>query len=96
MRQDSAAECTGGTSHQLTVNDFEHVYGREFIHANQNYVENFLSGLNQRKSEFESQVSEEKSGNSHSSTTGQDEEVQEDVYINTMADYEGILDNYLK
>ena len=52
MRQDSAAEYTGGTSLQLTVNDFKHVYGREFINANQNYVENFLSGLNQRKSVF--------------------------------------------
>ena len=45
--QDSAAECTGGTSHQLTVNDFECVYGPEFIHTNQTYVENFLSRLNQ-------------------------------------------------
>ena len=44
---------------------------------------------------FESQVSEEKSGNSHTSTTGQDEEVQE-VYINTGADYEAILDHYLQ
>ena len=97
QEQDSAAECTGGTSHQLTVNDFERVYGQDFINANQTYVENFLIGLNQRKSEFESQVSEEKSGNSHSSsTTGQDEEFQDDVYINTMADYEGILDNYLQ
>ena len=45
---------------------------------------------------FESQVSEEKSGNSHTSTTGQDEEVQEEVYINTGADYEAILDHYLQ
>ena len=95
QEQDTAAECTCGTSHQLTVNDFERVYGHDFIHANQTFVENFLIALNQRKSEFESQVSEEKSGNSHTFTTGQDE-VQEDVDINTMADYEDILDHDLQ
>ena len=95
QEQDTAAECTCGTSHQLTVNDFECVYGHDFIHANQTFVENVLIALNQHKSEFESQVSEEKSGNSHTSTTGQDEEVQE-VYINTGADYEAITDHYLQ
>ena len=44
-----------GTSHEMSDNDFIYIYGREFYNANQNFVDDFLNELHQRRDLFESE-----------------------------------------
>ena len=43
-----------GMSHEMSVNDFIYIYGREFYNANQNFVDDFLNQLHHRRDLFKS------------------------------------------
>ena len=50
---------------ELTLKDFCMVYGEDFIAENLDYVRDFLTGVNQRKKEFEEASDEQERSGIH-------------------------------